>query len=61
VGAAPVGIYSKDYANLGLTGTYYLQFRDIPKLLNDYANNKNKVLDYGGALRMPVSFPADNN
>jgi len=40
-------IYSKDYAKLGLTGTYYLEFRDISMLLKAYADGKKTVLDYG--------------
>lgn len=39
--------YSKDYAELELTGTYYLHFRDIPMLLDKYAAAKGLALDYG--------------
>jgi len=39
--------YAKKYSELKLEGNYYLSFRDIPDLLNNYKNNGNKVLDYG--------------
>lgn len=39
--------YAKDYAKLGVEGTYYLEFRDIPFILEEFAKDKEKILDYG--------------
>jgi len=38
--------YAGAYAQLGIEGTYYLAFRDIPELLNKYTKGR-KALDYG--------------
>jgi len=38
--------YAGEYATLGIDGTYYLGFRDIPALLNKHVNGE-KALDYG--------------
>lgn len=39
--------YSKDYANLGFSGSYYLAFRDVPDLIKIYCDNAKTALDYG--------------
>ena len=39
-------LYSKQYAHIGITGSYYLAFRDIPSLLKKHLNGI-KCLDYG--------------
>lgn len=41
------GLYAENYANLGLTGTYYLPFRDLPDILKNYTANGKRALDYG--------------
>lgn len=38
--------YVNEYAQLGMDGTFYLAFRDIPKLLGKYVRGE-KALDYG--------------
>lgn len=38
--------FAAEYANLGIEGTYYLAFRDIPELLKKFSKGK-KALDYG--------------
>lgn len=39
--------YSAKYAELGIEGTYYLEFRDIPTLFKRNVKSGNTVLDYG--------------
>lgn len=51
--------YSGDYAKLGMTGTYYLAFRDIPFILEEYGKNKKKVLDYGCGTGRSLRFIRD--
>ena len=51
--------YSEDYAKLGLSGTYYLAFRDIPFLLEEYDKNKSKILDYGCGTGRSLRFIRD--
>ncbi len=38
--------YAKKYSDLGITNTYYLAYRDIPKLLQKFVKGK-MALDYG--------------
>lgn len=38
--------YAGEYSQLGIDGTYYLAFRDIPELLQKHAKGR-KALDYG--------------
>jgi ubiquinone/menaquinone biosynthesis C-methylase UbiE len=46
--------YAPEYASLGIEGTYYLGFRDIPELLKKHSKGK-KALDYGcGAGRSTI-------
>lgn len=40
------GKYAEIYSLLGITNTYYLAYRDIPKILLKYIKGKN-ALDYG--------------
>lgn len=51
--------YAADYAKLGMTGTYYLGFRDIPFVLEEYAKDKNKILDYGCGTGRSLRFIRD--
>ena len=39
--------HAGEYADLGMEGTQYLAFRDIPMLLREYAGSIASVLDYG--------------
>ncbi|MFZ8999171.1 MAG: class I SAM-dependent methyltransferase [Ilumatobacteraceae bacterium] len=39
--------HAGDYAELGMEGTQYLAFRDIPMLIQDHAGSVTTVLDYG--------------
>ncbi len=39
--------HAGDYAELGMEGTQYLAFRDIPTLIRDHAGSIISVLDYG--------------
>jgi SAM-dependent methyltransferase len=39
--------HAGDYAELGLEGTQYLAFRDIPMLIEQYAGSITSTLDYG--------------
>jgi SAM-dependent methyltransferase len=39
--------HAGEYAELGLEGTQYLAFRDIPMLIREYAGSVASVLDYG--------------
>lgn len=40
------GKHAGEYAELGIEGTYYLAFRDVPELLQKYVSGK-QALDYG--------------
>lgn len=39
--------HAGDYAELGMEGTQYLAFRDIPKLIEEHAGTVVSTLDYG--------------
>jgi SAM-dependent methyltransferase len=39
--------HAGDYAELGMEGTQYLAFRDVPILIQEHAGNIENVLDYG--------------
>jgi SAM-dependent methyltransferase len=39
--------HAGEYAELGIEGTQYLAFRDIPTLIRDYAGSIAAALDYG--------------
>jgi ubiquinone/menaquinone biosynthesis C-methylase UbiE len=39
-------LYAKLYADLGITATQFLAFRDIPQLINEYVSGSD-TLDYG--------------
>ena len=39
--------YAKSYAELGITNSYYLAFKDVPLLLEKYTNKNMRFLDYG--------------
>lgn len=39
--------HAGEYAGLGIEGTQYLAFRDIPELIREYGGSGRDVLDYG--------------
>jgi len=39
--------HAGDYAELGMEGTQYLAFRDVPALIREYAGPVDAALDYG--------------
>jgi len=39
--------YAGEYAELGIEGTHYLAFRDIPELIREYGGSGRDTLDYG--------------
>ena len=39
--------HAGEYAELGMEGTQYLAFRDIPMLIQEYAGTIASALDYG--------------
>ena len=41
------GKHAGEYAELGMEGTQYLAFRDIPILIQEYAGSITSALDYG--------------
>lgn len=51
--------YASNYADLGMTGSYYMAFKDIPFLLEEYANDDAKVLDYGCGAGRSLRFIRD--
>lgn len=51
--------YANDYSKLGVTGTYFLEFRDIPFILEEYAKDKKKILDYGCGTGRSTRFIKD--
>ena len=47
--------YAEEYSGLGVEGTYFLAFRDVPNLLKKYANGKH-ALDYGCGAGRSTQF-----
>lgn len=47
--------FSSDYAKLGLDGTYYLAFRDLPELFKRWVTG-NSALDYGCGSGRSTTF-----
>ncbi|MEU4411114.1 methyltransferase domain-containing protein [Streptosporangium sp. NPDC023963] len=39
--------FAEEYASLGFDGTYRLAFRDIPSVLDEFAQGRGRALDYG--------------
>ena len=39
--------HAGEYAGLGIEGTHYLAFRDIPELIREYGGSARDALDYG--------------
>ena len=50
--------HAGEYAELGMEGTQYLAFRDIPMLIQEYAGSIASALDYGCALGVQHDFSA---
>ena len=48
--------YAKNYAELKITGSYYMAFKDIPFLLEKYASKDMKFLDYGCGTGRSLRF-----
>ena len=48
--------YATNYAELGITNSYYLAFKDIPYLLEKYATKNMKFLDYGCGTGRSLRF-----
>ncbi len=48
--------YAENYAELEIAGSYYMAFKDIPFLLEKYANKDMKFLDYGCGTGRSLRF-----
>jgi len=48
--------YAKSYAELGITNSYYLAFKDVPLLLEKYTNKNMRFLDYGCGTGRSLRF-----
>ena len=48
--------YAKNYAELGITNSYYMAFKDIPLLLEKYSQKNMKFLDYGCGTGRSLRF-----
>lgn len=48
--------YASNYAELGITNSYYLAFKDIPFLLEKYTDKNMKFLDYGCGAGRSLRF-----
>ena len=47
---------AKKYSEIGISNSYYMAFKDVPVLLEEYANKNMKFLDYGCGTGRSLRF-----